>query len=63
MENKKRGRPPKKEEKKDLYKVTDNFFYKGAQFHVGQEIGYNESLVKLGKIKKIEKKIKEEIEI
>ena len=57
MEEKKRGRPAKIEkseiEKKELYRVRDSFFYKGAQFHKGQPIGFSEELFRIGKIELI----------
>ena len=57
MENEKpkRGRPPKQEVKKEIkekYVVRSNFFYKGAQFHAGQEIGFSKALFDMGKIEK-----------
>ena len=36
----------------DKYVVRSNFFYKGVQFHAGQEIGFSEDLFKIGKIEK-----------
>ena len=46
------GNEPKP--KGDVYQVRSNFFYKGVQFHEGQTIGYNEQLLKLGKIVKVD---------
>lgn len=67
MEKRGRGRPPKIETEKvetentekvetktPKYRVRSSFFYKGVQFHEGQDIGYNEQLLKLGKIEKVD---------
>lgn len=53
VEQKVEKREEPKKKSKTGYKVKSSFFYKGIQFHVGQDIGYNEQLLKLGKIEKV----------